>query len=553
LTATGTPEDATDKSVAWSSSDESIATVDETGKVTALKVGSATIKVKTTDGGKETSCAVTVTPIPVEGVTVEPTQVEVKEGETVQLKATVSPAEADQEVEWRTSDSQIATVDANGLVTAIKPGTVYIAVRSKTYTDKFVSCEVTVTPDDGLKGIAFDASEIQLETGQSRDLTVVFTPEYAANKNVTWASSDASVASVSDGKVVALKEGTATITATSEDGGHKAECVVTVSKVSGPKVYTTDEDYKILINGAPDPLDGAFDNGESFRFIYVDYIAAEGSTLYSLEGYFNNYNSSRSHYICKDRKPIIDVSKYTDGRDNDNKTLTDFTARNGYFAILMKTDGNSALTVVRAKEGQTFFDIFDIPGKGNEFYEPHLALAPNGDIHISVRVKDSFHKDHMTWIKIAGSGSLTQSYLDDYSSGPIDVTEAGDVYILSYRETEEGQVGRLYKNGKLEKAIDGSEYNFSCLLKCVGNDVYTAVLDYTANKINIRKNGNSYQTITMANKSILPARRSFWVTGSGDIYICVAPHADYKNTVLYKNGKVLYKSNGLKQVCVIEE
>ena len=114
-------------------------------------------------------------------------------------------------------------------------------------------------------------------------------------------------------------------------------------------------------------------------------------------------------------------------------------------------------------------------------------------------------------------------------------------------------MGRLYKNGKLEKTIDGSEYNFSCLLKCVGNDVYTAVLDYTANKINIRKNGNSYQTITMANKSILPARRSFWVTGSGDIYICVAPHADFKNTVLYKNEKILYKSNGLKQVCVVEE
>ena len=137
LTATVTPEDATDKSVAWSSSDESIATVDETGKVTALKVGSATIKVKTTDGGKEASCDVTVTPIPVEGVTIEPTQVEIKEGETVQLKATVNPEGADQEVEWTSSDSDIATVDANGLVTAIKHGTVYISVRSKTYTDKF--------------------------------------------------------------------------------------------------------------------------------------------------------------------------------------------------------------------------------------------------------------------------------------------------------------------------------------------------------------------------------------------------------------------------------
>jgi len=553
LTATVSPDNATNKAVSWKSSDAATATVDNSGKVTAVKAGTATITVKTKDGGKTATCSVTVNQISVESVTVEPAKAEVVEGNTVQLKATVSPASANQEVEWTTSDSQIATVDKNGLVTAIKPGTVYISVRSKTFNDKITSCEVIVKPDDSLKGIAFDASEIQLEAGQSRTLTVIYTPEYAANKNVTWSSSDPSVALVKDGNVTGVKEGTATITATSEEGGHKAECVVTVSKASGPKVYTTNEDYKILINGAPDPLDGAFDNGESFRFVDVDYIAAEGSTLYSLESYFNNHENSSSHHICKDRKPIIDVSKYIDGRDNDNESLTDFTARNGYFAILMKTDGNSALTVVRAKEGQKYFDIFDIPGKGNEFYEPHLALAPNGDIHISVRVKDSFHKDHMTWIKIAGSGDVSQTFMDDYNSGPIDVTEAGDVYILSYRETEEGQVGRLYKNGKLEKTIDGSEYNFSCLLKCVGNDVYTAVLDFTANKINIRKNGNSYQTITMANKSILPARRSFWVTSGGDIYICVAPHADYKNTVLYKNGKILYKSNGLKQVCVIEE
>ncbi len=552
LAVTVTPENATDKTVLWGVSEIGILVFKD--KIIAESVGTVTLTVKTKDGEKTASCIVTVKQkeVPAESVSVEPVKVEVKEGGTVQLKASVSPEDADQEVEWTTSDSQIATVDANGLVTAIKPGTVYIAVRSKAYTDKFTSCEVTVTPDDGLKGIAFDASEIQLETGQSRDLTVVFTPEYAANKNVTWASSDASVASVSDGKVVALKEGTTTITATSEDGGHKAECVVTVSKASGPKVYTTNDDYKILINGAPDPLDGAFDNGETFRFIDVDYIAAEGSTLYSLESYFNNYNNSSSHHICKDRKPIIDVSKYTDGRDNDNKTLTDFTARNGYFAILMRTDGNSALTVIWAKEGQKCF-AFDFYGKGNEFYEPHLALAPNGDIHISVRIKDSFGKNHLAWLKATEAGVLTQTYLDDYNSGPIDVTEAGDVYILSYRETEDGQVGRLYKNGKMEKTIDGSEYNFSCLLKCVGNDVYTAVLDYTANKINIRKNGNSYQTITMANKSILPARRSFWVTGSGDIYICVAPHADFKNTVLYKNEKILYKLNGLKQVCVVEE
>ena len=150
LKATVSPDNASDKSVEWSSSDATVATVDGTGKVTAVKAGTATVTVKTKDGGKTATCSVTVNQISVESVTVEPAKAEVVEGNTVQLKATVSPASANQEVEWSTSDSGIATVDADGLVTAIKPGTVYISVRSKNFNDKITSCEVVVKPDDSL-------------------------------------------------------------------------------------------------------------------------------------------------------------------------------------------------------------------------------------------------------------------------------------------------------------------------------------------------------------------------------------------------------------------
>ncbi|MBO4230681.1 MAG: Ig domain-containing protein, partial [Bacteroidales bacterium] len=286
LTATVEPSDASDKSLEWTSSDAKVATVDASGKVTAVGVGSATITVKTKDGGKTATCSVTVAPVAVEGVTVDPVKAEVVEGNTVQLKATVSPADAAQEVEWTSSDSDIATVDKNGLVTSIKPGTVYIVVRSKAYTDKQASCEVIVKQDDKLKGIAFDASEIQLETGQSRTLKVVFTPDYAANKNVSWSSSDPSVASVKDGNVTGVKEGKATITATSEDGGHKAECVVTVSKASGPRVFATTKNWRLLINGAQDPRDGTFTVGNSYKFAGMYQIYPEGHDLYSLEDFF---------------------------------------------------------------------------------------------------------------------------------------------------------------------------------------------------------------------------------------------------------------------------
>ncbi len=545
LTATVTPEDATDKSVAWSSSDESIATVDETGKVTALKVGSATIKVKTTDGGKEASCDVTVTPIPVEGVTIEPSQVEIKEGETVQLKATVNPEGADQEVEWTSSDSDIATVDKNGLVTSIKPGTVYIVVRSKAYTDKQASCEVIVKRDDKLKGIAFDASEIQLETGQSRTLKVVFTPDYAANKNVSWSSSDPSIASVKDGNVTGVKEGKVTITATSEDGGHKAECVVTVSKASGPKVYAKHLGGALTVNGVSDPMNGAF-NSDSFKFGWVSYISAEGNTLYSLESYYSDNRTQM--WLCKDRKPIIDVTKYfTNGYD-----VSDFAARNGSFVILFTKKGNEGLFAVKAKEGEKYIDTYEIPGQGNEFYSPYVALGPNGDIHITTEVKDAFWHYHMGWFTISNSGSFTQKLIDHPKSGYVGVTNAGDVYLMTYKDEESGYTGVLYKNGVLNKTLEYSDDNYYCQLFCSGNDVYTAVIDFPGKKIMISKNGESYQTVKLDKVSLF-SKHSFWVTSNGDTYVCVYGHSDWSDTRIYKNGKLLYKSDSFRDICVVEE
>ena len=546
LTATVTPEDATDKSVAWSSSDESIATVDETGKVTALKVGSATIKVKTTDGGKEASCDVTVTPIPVEGVTIEPSQVEIKEGETVQLKATVNPEGADQEVEWTSSDCDIATVDKNGFVTSIKPGTVYIVVRSKAYTDKQASCEVIVKRDDKLKGIAFDASEVQLETGQSRTLKVVFTPDYAANKNVSWSSSDPSIASVKDGNVTGVKEGKATITATSEDGGHKAECVVTVSKASGPQVFATTKNWRLLINGAQDPRDGTFTVGNSYKFAGMYQIYPEGHDLYSLEDFFTG--SGHQLWVCKNRKPFIDVTKYLE-----SASICDIAVRNGNVAILATKGGNTSISVVMVKEGQKYVDSFDIPGEGSQFYSPTFAIAPNGDINIAAREKDAFWTDHLVWFKYNPvSGQFSFQRLDTAESGQIGATKSGDIYILSYKGID-GYTGCLFKNGKFDQNLDSSEDNFYSQLFCAGNDVYTAVMDFPGKKVLIRKNGKSYQTVKLDMVSIFPGDNAFWVTSNGDTYVCVEGHTATNDSRIYKNGNLLYKSDGFKNICVVEE
>ena len=148
LTATVAPENATNKKVTWSSSNEAVATVSAEGVVKAVAEGTATITVKTEQGGFEAKCVVTVTPsttpiVKVTGVELDKDSYEIMEGLTVELKATVKPADAtNQEVTWSSSDETVATVE-NGLVTTLQPGTVTITVKTVDgdFTDE---CVITV-------------------------------------------------------------------------------------------------------------------------------------------------------------------------------------------------------------------------------------------------------------------------------------------------------------------------------------------------------------------------------------------------------------------------
>ena len=145
LTATVAPADADDKNITWTSSDAKVATV-ANGVVTAVGAGSATITVKTVDGGFTATCTVTVAkaPVPVTGVTLDKATLEMKEGETAVLVATVAPADADDSsVTWTTSDANVATV-ADGTVTAVAEGTATITVTT-TDGEFTATCEVSVT------------------------------------------------------------------------------------------------------------------------------------------------------------------------------------------------------------------------------------------------------------------------------------------------------------------------------------------------------------------------------------------------------------------------
>ena len=219
LTATVKPDDATDKAVTWTTSDASVATVDN-GVVTANKVGSATITAKA--GDKSATCSISVVPIPVTSVTLDQTNASLKVGETVTLTATVKPDDAtDNSVTWSTSDASVATVD-NGVVTAKKVGSATITAK---VSDKSATCSISVVPTP-VTSVTLNKANASLKVGETISLTATVKPDDATDKTVTWETSEASVATITDGVVTAIKLGSATITA--KAGDKSAVCAITV-------------------------------------------------------------------------------------------------------------------------------------------------------------------------------------------------------------------------------------------------------------------------------------------------------------------------------------
>ena len=232
LTATVLPEGATNQNVTWKSDKPEIATVDANGKVTAVKVGEATITVTTEDGGKTATCKVTVseTSVAVTGVTLNKATLSLIAGASETLTATVAPADAtNKKVTWKSSNAAVATVDAAGKVTAVKAGEATITVTTED-GGKTATCKVTVSETSvAVTGVTLNKTALTLNIGASETLSATVAPADATNKKVTWKSSDAAVATVdTNGKVTAVKAGEATITVTTEDGGKTATCKVTV-------------------------------------------------------------------------------------------------------------------------------------------------------------------------------------------------------------------------------------------------------------------------------------------------------------------------------------
>ena len=232
LTATVAPANATNKDVTWISNNDAVATVAD-GVVTAVSVGTATIVVTTVDGNFADTCVLTVNPISVKSVALDKTTLTLDIAQTATLVATINPADAaNPAVTWASDNDAVATV-AEGVVTAVAEGTATITVT--TVDGNFTAtCVVTVVePIVAVTGVTLDQTTLTLTVPETATLVATVAPADATDNSVIWISDNDAVATVAEGVVTAVAEGTATITVTTVDGNFTATCVVTVQLTSG--------------------------------------------------------------------------------------------------------------------------------------------------------------------------------------------------------------------------------------------------------------------------------------------------------------------------------
>ena len=252
LTYTMVPDNAAAIEVVWESSDSQVATVDANGKVSALREGSAIIKVAQV--GKPSvsaSCALTVAKVKATGIVLSANEGKLLPGAQVTLSYTLVPeGSVFLEPEWNSDNAEIATVSAEGVVTAHKPGSVKIKIGSKHAQFAQVSAVYQLTVDvPAVAEIILNKTSLFMEKDTEETLSYGHLPEFSVLRAVVWSSSHPEIASVDEnGQVKALEEGKAVITVQDADNAAvKASCEVNVIPITVTEVLISQEELELKV------------------------------------------------------------------------------------------------------------------------------------------------------------------------------------------------------------------------------------------------------------------------------------------------------------------
>ena len=227
------PENANNKEITWESSNPNIATVNNNGVVSGISEGEAEIIASTIDKTVKATCKVKVMAVEVNGIIIDKDNIVMKEGNKDKINAIATPDNATYpQIEYKSSNEKIVKVDQNGNIEAIKEGFAEIIVTDINKKAE-ARCKITIKPKIviiDVKDIKLNKSDFNITIGESDTLTATITPSNATNKEITWTSSDSSIVSIDNGKLIAKKTGTAIITASSNNKKTASVKVTVVSK-----------------------------------------------------------------------------------------------------------------------------------------------------------------------------------------------------------------------------------------------------------------------------------------------------------------------------------
>lgn len=243
-------EAASKLNLTWTSSDETVATVDETGLVTAVGAGEADVTVSVADANISSTTHIKVVILPTGVEAPETLSLELNGENSKALGAKMTPEDATEvKLAYESSDENVATVDENGVVTAVGVGectitTTIVADTTATAEDAGVDSEMLVVPENAkaetkvtvgkaIESITLDSNEGVLTVGNTHTIKATVFPEDATDKAVTWKSSDESIATVdAEGNVTAKDTGNVTIMAVNSDGDVSSTYELTVNKAA---------------------------------------------------------------------------------------------------------------------------------------------------------------------------------------------------------------------------------------------------------------------------------------------------------------------------------
>lgn len=223
------PAKASLPEIAWSSDNEKVAVVDNTGLVKAVSVGKCSVTAKTRNETLSVTSNVTVKPKSVKELKLDKNSVNLEVANSEKLNLTIAPADAAApEIQWVSSNEKIATVDSNGVIKAVSIGTTTVIAKMK---NGVLSATSTITVKaKSVEGIKLNKTSLTLKSGSSEKLQFVLAPADAGNQSVTYSSSNTKIATVdSNGLVKAIAVGTTDISVKSVDGGFIAKCTIKVN------------------------------------------------------------------------------------------------------------------------------------------------------------------------------------------------------------------------------------------------------------------------------------------------------------------------------------